>query len=161
MNSMLIGMIVFVCVFGGAIVGTLLHVVLPEHHRDGDSRDVIKLVMGLIATIAALVLGLLIASAHSAYDTQESEVRQLAVHMVLLDRILAHYGPEAADARAVLREIVDRRCRAHLAEQRRRIGKAADAQVRAARRGRVHDDREAAAARPKNSGSRRAARCKC
>ena len=52
--------------------------------------------MGLIATIAALVLSLLIASAHSAYDTQESEVRQLAVHVVLLDRMLARYGPEAA-----------------------------------------------------------------
>jgi hypothetical protein len=93
-------------VFGGALVGTLLHAKLPQHHRDGDSKDVIKLVMGLIATIAALVLGLLIASAHSAYDTQESEVRQLAVHLVLLDRILAHYGPEAAGARTVLREIV-------------------------------------------------------
>jgi hypothetical protein len=106
MNSLLIALIVFVCVFGGAMAGTLLHVKLPENHRDGDSRDVIKLVMGLIATIAALVLGLLIASAHTAYDTQESEVRQLAVHLALLDRILAGYGPEAADARTMLREIV-------------------------------------------------------
>ena len=106
MNSLLIASIVFVCVFGGAMAGTLLHVKLPENHRDGDSRDVIKLVMGLIATIAALVLGLLIASAHTAYDTQESEVRQLAVHLALLDRILAGYGPEAADARSMLREIV-------------------------------------------------------
>jgi hypothetical protein len=87
-------------------VGTLLHAKLPQHHRDGDSKDVIKLVMGLIATIAALVLGLLIASARSAYDTQESEVRQLAVHLGLLDRILAHYGPEAAPVRTLLKQIV-------------------------------------------------------
>ncbi len=100
MKSIVIAAIVFVCVFGGAMVGTLLHGKLPQHHRDGDSKDVIKLVMGLIATIAALVLGLLIASAHTAYDTQESEVRQLAVHLALLDRILAHYGPEAAPTRA-------------------------------------------------------------
>jgi hypothetical protein len=106
MNSILIGIVVFACVFGGAIVGTLLHARLPESHLDGNSKDVIKLVMGLIATIAALVLSLLIASAHSAYDTQESEVRQLAVHLTLLDRILAHYGPEAADARLALREVV-------------------------------------------------------
>jgi Protein of unknown function (DUF4239) len=105
-SSVAIGLIVFGCVLSGAVVGSLLHRVLPTTHRDGDSKDVIKLVMGLIATIAALVLGLLIASAHSAYDTQESEVRQLAVHLVLLDRILAHYGPEAADARAGLREVV-------------------------------------------------------
>jgi hypothetical protein len=106
MSSIVIGLIVFACVLGGAVAGSLLHGVLPTGHRDGDSKDVIKLVMGLIATIAALVLGLLIASAHSAYDTQESEVRQLAVHLVLLDRILAHYGPEAAEARAGLREVV-------------------------------------------------------
>jgi Protein of unknown function (DUF4239) len=106
MSSLLIGVVVFACVLGGAIAGSLLHLVLPTTHRDGDSRDVIKLVMGLIATIAALVLGLLIASAHSDYDTQESEVRQLAVHVVLLDRILAHYGPDAAEARTVLREVV-------------------------------------------------------
>jgi hypothetical protein len=62
--------------------------------------------MGLIATIAALVLSLLIASAHSAYDTQESEVRELAVHVVLLDRLLANYGPETADARTALKEVV-------------------------------------------------------
>jgi len=106
MKSILIAAIVFGCVFGGALVGALLHGRLPQHHREGDSKDVIKLVMGLVATIAALVLGLLIASAHTFYDTQESEVRQLAVHLSLLDRILAHYGPEAADARAALREIV-------------------------------------------------------
>lgn len=106
MKSIEIAAIVFAVVFGGAVIGTLLHGKLPQHHRDGDSKDVIKLVMGLIATIAALVLGLLIASAHTSYDTQESEVRQLAVHLALLDRILAHYGPEAAPARALLRQVV-------------------------------------------------------
>ena len=106
MKSIWIAVIVFGCVFGAAIVGTLVHGKLPQHHRDGDSKDVIKLVMGLIATIAALVLGLLIASAHTSYDTQESEVRQLAVHVALLDRILAHYGPEAAPARVLLRQVV-------------------------------------------------------
>ena len=107
MKSIEIAAIVFAVVFGGAMIGTFLHAKLPQHHRDGDSKDVIKLVMGLVATIAALVLGLLIASAHSFYDTQESEVRQLAVHLALLDRILAHYGPEAASARALLRQVVE------------------------------------------------------
>jgi hypothetical protein len=106
MNSIFIAVIVFICVLGGAVAGMLLHGRLPTHHRDGDAKDVIKLVMGLIATIAALVLSLLIASAHSAYDTQESEVRELAVHMTLLDRLLANYGPETADARAALKEVV-------------------------------------------------------
>jgi Protein of unknown function (DUF4239) len=106
MNTMLISLTVFACVFAGAILGTFLHAWLPEHHREGDSKDVIKLVLGLIATIAALVLSLLIASAHNAYDTQESEVRQLAVNLSLLDRTLANYGPEAASLRIALREVV-------------------------------------------------------
>jgi hypothetical protein len=106
MNSILVSLVVFACVFVGAMIGTALHAKLPEHHRDGDSREVIKLVMGLIATIAALVLSLLIASGHSSYDTQESEVRQLAAHLGLVDRMLANYGPETAEARALLRSIV-------------------------------------------------------
>jgi hypothetical protein len=60
--------------------------------------------MGLVATTVALVLGLLVASAKSFYDTQNNEVTELAGNVVLLDRILAHYGPEAADSRASLRE---------------------------------------------------------
>jgi len=106
MGSIQVAIIVFTCVFGGAIAGMRLHSSLPTHHRDGDAKEVIKLVMGLIATIAALVLSLLIASGHSVYDTQESEVRQLAVNVALIDRILARYGPEAADARTALKEIV-------------------------------------------------------
>jgi len=106
MNSIQIAVVIFACVLGGAIAGMLLHGRLPTHHRDGEAKDVIKLVMGLVATIAALVLSLLIASAHSSYDTQESEVRQLAVNVALLDRLLAHYGPETADARAAMKEVV-------------------------------------------------------
>ena len=62
--------------------------------------------MGLVATISALVLSLLIASAHSSYDIQESEVQQLSAQLVLLDDVFAHYGPEANDARAQLRRMV-------------------------------------------------------
>ena len=75
---------------------------LPDHHRDADSKDVVKLVMGLIGTMAALVLSLLIASAHVFYETQQNEVQQLSVDVVLLDRILARYGAETETARRVL-----------------------------------------------------------
>jgi hypothetical protein len=56
MSSLAIASIVFGCSFGAALIGMVLHVKLPDHHLDGDSRDVVKLVMGLIATMAALVL---------------------------------------------------------------------------------------------------------
>ena len=60
--------------------------VLPEHHVSPESKDVVKLGMGLIATLAALVLGLLIASAKSSFDAQRTGFQQLAANLVLLDR---------------------------------------------------------------------------
>lgn len=98
--------IVFVCVFGGALLGLFLRTVLPTHHVSTESKDVVKLGMGLLATMAALVLSLLIASAKGSYDTQSTEVTQMAANVALLDRALAHYGPEAADARDLLRRFV-------------------------------------------------------
>ena len=105
MNSTLVAFLVFVFVFGGALAGIAVRV--PAHHQDADTRDVVKLVMGLVATIAALVLSLLIASAHTSYDRQESEVQQLGAQIVQLDGLFAHYGPEADDARAQLRRMVE------------------------------------------------------
>ena len=106
MNPIVIALVVFGCAFGGALAGCVLHAQLPEHHRQSSSQDIVKLVMGLIATIAALVLSLLIASAHSSYDTQESEVQLLGVRIVELDRVLAHYGPDTTRSRSLLRQIV-------------------------------------------------------
>jgi hypothetical protein len=73
--------------------------VLPEHHLNEDAKDLVKLGMGLIATMAALVLALLIASAKSYHDLQNTEVTELASDFILLDRTLARYGPETKDAR--------------------------------------------------------------
>jgi len=98
--------IIFGCVFGGVLVGMLLRAVLPERHLSAESKDVVKLGMGLIATMSALVLSLLIASAKSSFDTQRSELAQLAANIVLLDRVLALYGPETKDGREMLRGIV-------------------------------------------------------
>ena len=106
MSSPVIAAVVFGCTFLGALAGLVLHARLPVHHLDADSKDVIKLVMGLIATMAALVLGLLISSAHRSYDAQEAEVQQIGVHLYQLDRALERFGPDASDARNLLRRIV-------------------------------------------------------
>jgi hypothetical protein len=106
MSSLEISFITLAVVFGGALLGIALRAVLPERHLAGESRDVVKLGMGLIATMAALVLGLLIASAKSSYDTQNAELTEMASKAVLLDRILAHYGPETKEARDMLRSSV-------------------------------------------------------
>jgi hypothetical protein len=66
-----------------------LRLILPEHHLGPDSKDVIKLGMGLTATMSALVLALLIASTKSSYDAQRNELTQLSANIILLDRVLA------------------------------------------------------------------------
>lgn len=96
----------FVFIFGGALLGFLLGNVLPEHHVSGDSKDVVKLGMGVIGTMTALVLGLLVASAKGSYDLQRSEITQMSVSVIELDRLLAHYGPEATETRDLLRSNV-------------------------------------------------------
>jgi hypothetical protein len=91
---------------GGVVLGTVLRNALPNNHLAEDSRDAIRLGAGLVSTIAALVLGLLIASAKSSYDTQADRVQHLTANVVLLDNVLARYGPEARPARATLRQAV-------------------------------------------------------
>jgi hypothetical protein len=107
MNPSLVCLIVFACVFGAALLAMRLRAALPEHHLSTDTKDTVKLTMGLVATMSALVLGLLVASAKGSYDTQRTAVIQMAGKAVFLDRVLAHCGPEAAEARAALRQAME------------------------------------------------------
>ena len=95
----LVSVILFVVLVGAALFGRRVHRYLPEAHLSADSRDSVKLAMGLVATMTALVLGLLVSSAKGTYDTARSEVIQMAAKVAFLDRVLALYGPEAAEAR--------------------------------------------------------------
>src|SRR5215475_8428819 len=108
MSSIATSLIVFACVFGGALLGILLRAVLPQNHLSAESKDIVKLGMGLVGTMAALVLGLLVASAKGSYDAQIADLTQGSTNIVLLDRLLAEYGPETKDARALLRNAVVR-----------------------------------------------------
>jgi hypothetical protein len=113
-----IALIVLACVFGGALLGMFLRVLLPEHHLSENTKDIIKLAMGLIATMAALVLGLMIATAKSSYDTQDAAVKHTAAKILLLDRMLSNYGPETKEARELLRRTVASRLEAIWPEDR-------------------------------------------
>lgn len=106
MSALAIGGIVFAVVFGAALLGAYARVRLPSHHLSPDSKSIVNLGMGLIGTMAALVLSLLISSAKSSYDTRAAELTQMSADVVLLDRVLAHYGPETKQAREVLRRAV-------------------------------------------------------
>jgi hypothetical protein len=98
---------VFACAVSGAATGMFLQRVLPPSHLGQESKDVIKLGTGLIATMAALILGLLVGTAKSNFDSQTTGFQQLATDIILLDRQLAHYGPEAKSAREQLRGAVE------------------------------------------------------
>ncbi len=106
MNSLAISGIIFACVCGGALLGMVLRAVLPAQHLGSEAKDVVKLGMGLLGTMTAMVLGLMIASAKSTFDTQRTGLAQLAGNVIMLDRILEHYGPESKDAREMLRASV-------------------------------------------------------
>jgi hypothetical protein len=88
------------------LLGMVLRALLPQEHMSAETRDLVKLGMGLIGTMTALVLGLLIASAKSSFDTQRNGLAQMSGNVIFLDRALAQYGTEAKDAREMIRASV-------------------------------------------------------
>jgi len=102
----LISVTLFVALVGAAFLGRRVRRYLPEDHLSAESKDAVKLAMGLVATMTALVLGLLVSSAKGTYDTARSDVIQMAAKVAFLDRVLALYGPEAAEGRVELRAVV-------------------------------------------------------
>jgi hypothetical protein len=103
MNPTLMSIVIIVCAVGGAHLGMAVRKRLPEHHLNGDTREVVKLGAGLIATLTALVLGLLVSSAKDTLDTMNRELTQDGAKIILLDRTLANYGPDTKEIRDHLR----------------------------------------------------------
>jgi len=97
-------MIVFGCTFGGALLGMRVRTTLPAHHLDADSRDTVKVGVGLIATMTALILGLVTASAKSSFDALDTALKHTAVDVLTLDRLLARYGSETGQIREGLQQ---------------------------------------------------------
>lgn len=106
MNSLVVSGILLASTLCGLFVGVWLRSVLPDPHLDADSKDVVKMGTGLVAAVTGLVLGLLTASAKSTYDGQRATLHQLAANVVVLDRLLAHFGPEGSETRDLLRKSV-------------------------------------------------------
>lgn len=100
-----VALIAFGCIFGSALLGTSCHRLVVNHFRD-EVNDAIKQVIGLIGMMATLALGLLVASAHSSFTARNEALDRIAADVVLIDRVLAHYGAEAQDARGSLRDMV-------------------------------------------------------
>src|SRR5947207_7725156 len=106
MIIIVIALVLFLGLVGVTLAGGRLRRLVPEEQLSDESKDAVKLALGLVATMTAILLGLLISSAKAAFDTARSEVIQMAAKVALLDRVLKIYGPETADARRALRDAI-------------------------------------------------------
>jgi hypothetical protein len=106
MSPLAISGIMFVCIVAGIVLGAILRAMLHERHLGDEAKEVVKLGMGLVGTLTALVLGLMVASAKSSFDSQRNGLSHMAGDVIFLDRVLAHYGPEANEIREMLRASV-------------------------------------------------------
>jgi hypothetical protein len=102
----IVALVVFGCLLGSAVLGMALRVALPETHLSAESRDAIKLAMGLIVTMTAFILGLVTAAAKSSYDAEDTAIKRIAADILTVDRLLARYGPETAQIRDQLKRTV-------------------------------------------------------
>jgi hypothetical protein len=100
MQSIYVSSLIFLIVFGGAALGMFLRRMLPEEHFSQDARVVISLSTGFVVTMTGLVLGMLVSSAKASYDAQRVRVEQVSSKIILLDRTLVEYGPEADPIRS-------------------------------------------------------------
>ena len=109
MNPTIVGITVFALTFGGALLGMWLRTLLSEHHLSAESKDTVKVGIGLIATMTALVLGFVIASAKGSFDAMDSAVKKSAIDVLALDRTLARYGSETSEIRKGLQRALGAR----------------------------------------------------
>ena len=107
MSSLTIAAIVFACIFSGSLFGMWLNQ-LPERRRSPESRDAVKLATGMLSVLAALVLGLLIASVKNSFDSTDGQIRRFSATLILLNQTLGDYGPETIEARQLLRRYTAR-----------------------------------------------------
>jgi hypothetical protein len=107
MNPSVISITVFVCLAAATLLGMWLRTVLPDHHLSAEAKDSVRIGMALVATMTALILGLLVASAKDVYDTERNNVTQIAAKIIHLDRTLVNYGTEAQPVRALLRRALE------------------------------------------------------
>jgi hypothetical protein len=107
MESILVSSTVFVVVFGGALAGMALRRVLPENQLGPEVKDIIRLATGLLVTMTALVLGMLVSTANSSYQDRKNELAEMGSNFVLVDGLLTSYGPETQAMRLELRGLAE------------------------------------------------------
>jgi len=107
MSIPVIAALVFASLAAAVALGMALSHRLDDHHLGADARDTVKLTLGLMGTLAALLLGLLVSSANESFDTERTQINALAAKIATLDRVLAVYGAETDGARRDLRTLIE------------------------------------------------------
>ena len=104
MSAPLIAFIIFACMLSGMMLGSYLRLVLPDDHTQADSKDILMTSAGMMATLIALIIGLLVTSAKSNYDDTTSGITQSGAKIITLDYYLSNYGSEAKVERELVRQ---------------------------------------------------------
>ena len=107
MRPLLSSFVILALLVVAIFLGAMLRRRLPERHLNKESQDAIRVSVALIATIAALVLSLLISAAKNSYDTQNSQIKRITADVIQLDGLLAYYGQEALPIRQHLRNVIN------------------------------------------------------
>jgi hypothetical protein len=105
-SAPLIAFIIFVCMLCGRVLGSYLRNVLPDDHTQADSKDILITSAGMMATLIALIIGLLVTSAKGTFDEASSSITQGGAKIMTLDYYLSHYGPETKEVRELLRQAI-------------------------------------------------------
>jgi hypothetical protein len=108
MDPLAIGILMFGCCAGGTVLGMAIAVALPKHHLNEEAKDAVTVATTVVATLAALVIGLLVSSAKTSFDAKDAEIKLVAVRIISLDRAMSDYGAETRQARDALRAILSR-----------------------------------------------------
>src|SRR4051794_11976115 len=108
MGDVRTGIFVFALLAGAALLALWLHPRLPSHHLSKETTDIVRLGVGVVATITALALGLLISSVKGSFDQVNRDVQVFATRLILTDRALRFYGPGGDHARSLLRQYTER-----------------------------------------------------
>ena len=111
MDSTVVGLLTFLAIFAGGMIGLQMYRLLPDQHLLPETRDIVRLAIGMISVLASLVLGLLTASAKSTFDSTDQKMRSYAADIILIDAELREYGPATDPIRKMLLDYTDRAVR--------------------------------------------------
>lgn len=108
MDEALVGVAIFACLAGAALVSLCIYERFPAHHRQDETSAVVRLAANLFVVMSSLVLGLMVNSAKNTFESIDHNIHSYATELILLDRSLRQYGPETAPARQMLTAYVQR-----------------------------------------------------